>query len=114
MDSTCSGSDISAGLQRISCCKLRTTQMLLIIFLRRNSSTFDLQAFDFDRPKKEDRGLISLSSRLWNYEVYYMLIEAPFLPALGNLVMLRGMIDKTDVQPKESIIFDCANFLFYE
>lgn len=31
MDSTCSGSDISAGLQRISCCKLRTTQMLLIL-----------------------------------------------------------------------------------
>ncbi|KAK7296945.1 hypothetical protein VNO77_46290 [Canavalia gladiata] len=33
----------------------------------RNASTFDLKPFDFDRPKKEDRGLISLSSRLWNY-----------------------------------------------
>lgn len=69
------------------------------IRLPRNASTFDLKPFDFDRPKKEDRGLISLSSRLWNYEVSYMLIEAPFLPGKGNLVMLRGMIDKTDVQP---------------
>lgn len=84
------------------------------IRLPRNASTFDLKPFDFDRPKKEDRGLISFSSRLWNYEVYYMLIEAPFLPALGNLVMLRGMIDKTDVHPKESIIFSCANLIFYE